>query len=77
LETLISATRRPAEFFGLQNSLGTIERGKIADLVLLEADPLVDIKNTRRIGAVVVNGNYMSREAIQRMLNEVRVAAGN
>ena len=59
-----------------QSTFGTIERGKIADLVLLGADPLADVKNTRRIDAMVVNGNYMSREAIQRMLTEVRVAAG-
>ena len=56
LEALHSATIRPAEFFSLLNSMGTIEVGKVADLVLLDADPMQDISNTRNISAVVSKG---------------------
>jgi len=53
--------------------LGTI--GKWADLILLEANPLEDIGNMRRINAVVVNGRYLPKEALQKMLGEVESAA--
>ena len=56
LEALHSATIRPAEFFSLLDSMGTIEVGKVADLVLLDADPMQDISNTRKISAVVSKG---------------------
>jgi imidazolonepropionase-like amidohydrolase len=75
MEALVSATRYPAEFFGMQNTLGTIEKGKIADLVLLDANPLDDISNTRRITAVVFNGRYLSKELRERMLADVETAA--
>jgi imidazolonepropionase-like amidohydrolase len=75
MEALQSATLNPAKFLGLSDSLGTIEKGKIADLVLLEANPLEDIRNTRRIDAVVVNGRYLPKEALQRMLDDVEAAA--
>jgi hypothetical protein len=55
-DVLRAATIEPARFLAMQDSLGTIETGKLADLVLLEADPLADIHNTRRIAAVVANG---------------------
>jgi len=72
LEALQSATIRPAEFLGRDDSLGTVERGKIADLVLLDGNPLEDIRNTRKIAAVVVNGAYLPRGILDRMLAEVR-----
>jgi imidazolonepropionase-like amidohydrolase len=75
MEALISATRYPAEFFRLQDTLGTVEQGKIADLVLLEANPLAEIKNTQKIAAVVVNGKFFSKESLQKMLAEVEAAA--
>ena len=75
MEAIISATRYPAEFFGMQNRLGTIEKGKIADLVLLDANPLDDISNTKRIAAVVLNGRYLSKESRERMLADVEAAA--
>ncbi len=55
-EALRSATLNPARFLGLTDSLGTIEPGKIADLVLLAADPLADIRNTRAIVTVIRAG---------------------
>jgi imidazolonepropionase-like amidohydrolase len=76
MEAIQSATRNPATFIGKLDSLGTIEKGKFADLVLLEANPLEDISNTQRINAVVVNGRYLPKEALQRMLAEA-VAAAN
>jgi hypothetical protein len=56
LEALRAATLYPARVLGLTDSLGSIEVGKLADLVLLDANPLEDISNTRRIRAVVANG---------------------
>jgi len=74
-EALQTATRNPAEFLGLSDSLGTVERGKFADLVLLEADPLEDIHNTQRINAVVVNGRYLSKETLRKMLTDAEANA--
>jgi len=55
-EAIRSATLEPARFLGAQDSLGTVEPGRLADLVLLEANPLEDIRNTRRVVAVLANG---------------------
>ncbi len=67
MEALQAATRNPARVLGLANVLGTVEEGKIADLVLLDADPLRDIRNTRTIRAVVVNGRLLDRAALDSM----------
>lgn len=75
MEALQTATRNPAEFLGLLDSLGTVEKGKYADLVLLEANPLEDISNTQRIHAVIVNGRYLPKQTLQKMLAEVEAAA--
>lgn len=58
----------PAVFLGMADSLGTVATGKIADLVLLEADPLDDIKNSERIAAVFQNGNDYDPSALDAML---------
>ena len=58
LEALRAATVRPAEFFGIDNDIGTIDAGKRADLVLLDADPLSNISNTLRISGVVSKGKF-------------------
>jgi len=75
VEALRSATLNPAKFFGLDQTLGTIEQGKIADLVLLDANPLVDIRNTQRINAVISNGRLFDRKALDKLLGEAEVEA--
>lgn len=75
MEALQTATRNPARFLGMLDSLGTVEVGKFADLVLLEANPLADIANTRRINAVVVNGRYLPKETLQELLADAEAGA--
>ncbi|MDB5336688.1 MAG: hypothetical protein JWN70_2307 [Planctomycetaceae bacterium] len=74
LEALQAATRNPARFFGREKDLGTVEPGKLADLVLLDADPLADIHNTTKIAAVVANGRLLSRPELDRMLADVEAS---
>ena len=77
LEALQTATINPARFLEKTRQLGTVEKGKLADLVLLDANPLDDIRNTRRIAAVIANGRYYSREELDRILADVeRYAKG-
>jgi hypothetical protein len=71
LEALRAATLNPARVLGLADSLGSIEAGKLADLVLLDADPLADIANTQRIRAVVADGRLYRRADLDRLLAEV------
>jgi imidazolonepropionase-like amidohydrolase len=75
MEALQTATLNPARFLGMQDRLGTIEKGKLADMVLLDANPLDDIRNTQKIAAVVVNGRYFSRADLDKMLAGVEAAA--
>lgn len=75
MKALQAATRNPALFLGLSDSLGTVEEGKIADLVLLGANPLKDIRNTQQIRAVVVNGRYLDRAEVDKLLAQAEVAA--
>jgi len=72
LEALKTATLNPAKFLGRENELGTIEKGKLADMVLLDRNPLDDIRNTQKIAGVVVHGRYFSRAELDNMLAEVR-----
>lgn len=64
-EALQSATKNPPYFFNLQKEIGTIETGKLADLVLLTANPLENISNTRKIDSVILNGKYLSQENLE------------
>jgi imidazolonepropionase-like amidohydrolase len=73
MEALVSATRSAADFSGMGDSLGTIEVGKLADLVLLDADPLADIRNVGRIHAVVVRGQLLDRAALSELLENAAV----
>jgi imidazolonepropionase-like amidohydrolase len=65
---LRAATINAARYFNLERTHGTIERGKTADLVLLDANPLTDIRNTKRIRSVVVRGTLLDRKRLDRML---------
>jgi imidazolonepropionase-like amidohydrolase len=76
MEALQTATLNPAKFLGMDDRLGTIETGKLADLVLLDANPLEDIRNTQKIAAVVVNGRYLSRADLDKMLAGVEATSG-
>ncbi|MGH9847694.1 MAG: amidohydrolase family protein, partial [Blastocatellia bacterium] len=75
MEALQAATRNAARFLGMQDSLGTIELGKVADLVLLDANPLIEITNTRKIRAVVANGKLFDSDELEKMLADVEAAA--
>jgi hypothetical protein len=68
LDALRTATVNPARFFGMENSAGTIAPAKTADLVLLEANPLDEISNTRRIAMVVLKGKVLDRQALDALL---------
>jgi imidazolonepropionase-like amidohydrolase len=74
-DALKTATLNPAKFMRREKDLGTIERGKLADLILLDANPLEDIKNTKRIAAVMVNGKYLTKEVLEKMMADVEAAA--
>ena len=76
MQALQSATKNPGEYLGFADT-GTIERGKRADLVLLDANPLTDIKNTRKIQSVVLAGRYFSREDLDKLLTNVEEEAAN
>lgn len=69
-EALASATLRPAQFFGLEAKMGTIEVGKSSELVLLAANPLEDIANSRAIDAVITRGVVLDRSTLNTMLEE-------
>src|SRR5262249_15982606 len=71
MEAVQAATRNAAVYLGMLDGVGTIEKGKLADLVLLDANPLVDIGNTKKINAVVVGGKLVSRAGLDEMLSKV------
>ena len=70
-DALRTATLNPARHLDRAGDLGTVATGKLADLVLLDADPLRDIANTRRVRAVVLDGELFDDAAIRRLLDEV------
>jgi imidazolonepropionase-like amidohydrolase len=71
LDALRTATLNPARVLRMEDSLGTIEAGTLADLVLLDANPLEDISHTQRIRAVVADGRLYRRADLDRVLAEV------
>jgi imidazolonepropionase-like amidohydrolase len=75
LEALRSATLLPAEYLSLSDRLGRVKEGFLADLLLLDANPLEDIGNTRRIRAVVANGRFFSRDDLDELLRGVEARA--
>src|SRR5262249_25410871 len=67
LEALKTATVNPAIVTGMEGQLGSVEPGKFADLLLLEADPTADIANVKRFAAVVVNGKLIDAAEMKKM----------
>jgi imidazolonepropionase-like amidohydrolase len=76
-QALQSATIDPALFLAKLDKFGVVEAGHAADLVLLEANPLDDIRNTSKIAAVIVTGKYYSRQDLDKMLARVAETARN
>jgi len=76
MEAIQAATRNPAIFLRLDKSVGTIEKNKLADMVLLGANPLEDINNTRKIAAVFFQGRMFDRPELNRMLAALAVNSG-
>jgi imidazolonepropionase-like amidohydrolase len=74
-DALAAATTQPAKFLGTQSTMGSIDPGNVADIVLLDADPLADIRNTRTIHAVIANGRHFTREELDTMLAAAAKAA--
>jgi imidazolonepropionase-like amidohydrolase len=73
-EALQTATINPARFLGKTADLGTVAKGKIADLVLLDSDPTQDIGNTRKIAGVILNGRYFSRQDLDSLRSQAQAA---
>jgi len=74
LEALQTATIAPARFLGRENETGSVAVGKLADLVLLDADPVADIRNVSRIQAVVLHGRLLRRPALDQLLSRAASA---
>ena len=75
MQALQTATKNAADYLGKLDSLGTVEKGKSADLVLLDANPLQSISNTEKISAVVLNGNLLDRKMLDHLLAQVESAS--
>ena len=77
LEALQTATLNPARFLNRQQDFGSVQAGRLADLVLLSANPLTDITNTRRIVGVLADGQYLSQADLAQLRKRLQqVAAG-
>lgn len=70
-DILVSGSRAVAEFYGAENTFGTVEEGKRADLILVENDPLEDVRHASEIAGVVVQGRWLSDTEIQDRLNDI------
>ena len=70
-EALNSATLLSAQWLGIDKQIGSIETGKFADLILLDKNPLTDIKNTRKIAGVFVNGKWLDKKKLNFMLADL------
>jgi imidazolonepropionase-like amidohydrolase len=75
MQALQATTRNPADFMGVIQKQGTIEAGKNADLLLLDANPLDDIRNTKKIRALVIHGKLLDRAALDDLLAKVTAFA--
>jgi imidazolonepropionase-like amidohydrolase len=72
---LEAATKNPAAFFGREEEFGTVEVGKRADLILLDGNPLEDIRNVHRQAGVMVRGRWLPKAEIDRRLAEIAARA--
>jgi imidazolonepropionase-like amidohydrolase len=70
-EAINSATLLSAQWLGIDKQIGSIEIGKLADLVLLDKNPLIDINNTRKIAGVIVNGKWLDKTKLNAMLTDL------
>ena len=68
LEAIRAATLNPATFFGLENKVGRIKNGYKADLVILNSNPLENIRNTQDISMVIKNGYLLSRKSLDSLM---------
>jgi imidazolonepropionase-like amidohydrolase len=76
LEALRAATLAPSRFLGIADTTGSVSAGQRADLILLDADPTRDIRNTQRIHAVLLDGRLLRRADLDALLaNAARVQA--
>jgi len=75
LEALQTATLNPAEFYHRQKDFGTVHAGALADLVLLEANPVNDIPNTRKIAGVIADGRYLSKPELEKLRSDLKQLA--
>jgi imidazolonepropionase-like amidohydrolase len=75
LAALQTATINPPRYLGREQTLGSVATGKLADLVLLDANPLDAIENVRRIRAVIAAGRFLDRPRLDKLLADVKAAA--
>jgi hypothetical protein len=75
LQALQTATTHPVKYFGLQKTMGSIAEGKLAELVLLDGNPLTDIENTDHIAAVITHGKLLRRTVLDAMMLQAEEAA--
>ena len=75
MAALQTATINPAIVLGIDNNYGSVEKGKIANLVILDADPLKNIENTQKIFGVIVGGRYLTHSDISKLLKTTAAAA--
>ena len=66
MDALLAATRMPARMLGQEQVFGTLTPGRRADLLVLGADPLIDIRNTRTLEVVIQNGRVLDRDSLLR-----------
>lgn len=70
-DALIAATLSPAKYFDLDGEYGTVTPDQVADLLILNDNPLTNIRNTREIESVVFNGNLYERNALDQIMAHV------
>ena len=77
LQALQTAVTHPVKYFGLEQSMGSVRPGKLAELVLLDGNPLSDIGNTDRIAAVITHGKLIRKSELDTMQLRAERAAQN